>query len=202
MVKLRKINAGRYVTLDGRYEIDQQPYERECDCVACQVGGICAHGGTATDWFWIIWDTETDDYADGTHLSSFDTLREAKEWLAPMVATLNEGVTPEYEKPLVRAEREPVKASEHVGTEGGTLAASLTVEQAIPLVTKYGEATLYRLTDADGNTFKWITKSDEYGEGDRLTATWTIKEHGEWKGVKETAVKLPSGLVVEAGVAA
>ncbi len=82
-VPLRKIAAGKYATLDGRYLIDQQPYERECDCSSCQGDGCaCPNGGWATDWFWCIWDVDRDDYMEGTDFSSFTTLREAREHLA------------------------------------------------------------------------------------------------------------------------
>jgi hypothetical protein len=84
MIALRKIAPGKYATLDGRFLIDQQPYERECECVICQGGwGTCRGGGWATDWFWCIWDVERDDYMEGTHFSSFATLREAREHLTP-----------------------------------------------------------------------------------------------------------------------
>lgn len=82
LISFRRIQAGKYATADGRYLVEQEPYERECDCLACQSGGVCPRGGTATDWFWHIWDTETNDYAGGTHFASFETLREAKEWFA------------------------------------------------------------------------------------------------------------------------
>jgi hypothetical protein len=82
-MKVRKIQAGQYESEDGRYTVDQQSYERECDCLACQTGGFCPHDGVALDWYWCIWDNERNDYAEGTHLSTFETLREAKEWLAP-----------------------------------------------------------------------------------------------------------------------
>lgn len=78
----KRVQAGQYATADGRYLIEQQEIERECDCLACQSGGMCAHGGVATDWFWHIWDVAENDYAEGTHFSSFDTLREAKEWFS------------------------------------------------------------------------------------------------------------------------
>lgn len=78
---LHRVQAGQYATPDGRYLVEQESYERECDCTACQVGNPCPRGGVATDWFWHIWDTTTKDYAEGTHFSSFETLREAKEWL-------------------------------------------------------------------------------------------------------------------------
>lgn len=82
IVRFKKIQAGQYQTEDGRYLIEQQEYERECDCLACQVGGDCPHGGVAVDWFWHIWDNERNDYAKSTDFSTFLTLREAKEWFA------------------------------------------------------------------------------------------------------------------------
>lgn len=83
-MKLRKIQAGQYATPDGRYLVEQQPYQRECDCVVCQGGfGQCRGGGWVVDWYWIIWDVERNDYMDGTDLSTFETLRDARAHLAP-----------------------------------------------------------------------------------------------------------------------
>lgn len=84
MIALRKIQAGKYETPDGRYVVDQQPYQRECDCVVCQGGfGSCRGGGWAIDWYWVIWDVAEDDYMDGTDATSFLTLRDAREHLTP-----------------------------------------------------------------------------------------------------------------------
>jgi UvrD-like helicase C-terminal domain/AAA domain len=117
-----------------------------------------------------------------------------------LVATLDEAVEAAHEKGLVHnGEYVAPKISQHVGTEGGTLDATLTVEEVKPIETKYGPTTLITLRDAEGNTFKWITKQP-INEGDTLTATWNVKQHGEWRGVKETTVARPSGLTVEASV--
>lgn len=81
---MRKREKGVYVSEDGRYTADRQPYERECECLACQVGGACPSGGIATDWFWTLWDEVTGDYPPGVSFCSFDTLREVKEYVAGM----------------------------------------------------------------------------------------------------------------------
>lgn len=80
-MRVVKIQAGQYQTEDGRYNLEQQPYERECECISCTGAGICPYGGIATDWFWIVWDNTIDDYAGNTGPCQFDTLREAKEYV-------------------------------------------------------------------------------------------------------------------------
>lgn len=80
-MKLVKVQAGQYATPDGRYLVEQQEYERECECAACSSDSGNPCPGRAVDWFWHIWDVEQDDYLEGTHFSSFETLREAREHL-------------------------------------------------------------------------------------------------------------------------
>lgn len=78
--RFKRVQAGQYATGNGLFLIEQQHYERECDCLACQSGSPdCPHDGVAVDWFWHVWDVAEDNYATETR---FDTLREAKEWFA------------------------------------------------------------------------------------------------------------------------
>jgi hypothetical protein len=79
---VKRVGAGQYATPDGRYLIEHEALERECECLSCQAGLACRNDGVALHWFWHVWDVERGDYAEGTDFSSFATLREAKAWLA------------------------------------------------------------------------------------------------------------------------
>ena len=76
----------------------------------------------------------------------------------------------------------------------------------------YETAHIYTLADADGNCIVWKTTNDidiewydEDGRwhcktaepGDRVTMRATVKEHGEYKGVKQTVITRPNVKEVE-----
>jgi hypothetical protein len=115
-----------------------------------------------------------------------------------LVATLDDAVASAMDKQPVRPAvrpAAPAAKSAHVGRVGGSIEATLTVTSARTIKTKYGTPMLYKLTDDEGNVLTWITKDDSYGEGDVLEATWDVKKHDEFRGVKETMVGAPTGLV-------
>lgn len=88
---LRKVQAGVYETLDGRYRIEHQDGLTDCEHPLCdtlhrkwheRTGG---RYGAGTGWVhmvpypaWHVWDTVRDDYA--IH-DEFDTKRDAHHWL-------------------------------------------------------------------------------------------------------------------------
>ena len=91
------------------------------------------------------------------------------------------------------ATSEARKPSEHVGTPGQKMTATLTVERVIGLQTFYGDADLVLLTDESGNRLKWKTSAcpDEIrngGVGRSMEASFKIKEHDDYKGSAQTTV--------------
>lgn len=54
----------------------------------------------------------------------------------------------------------------------------------------WGTTFITKLRDADGNVFKWFGSYD-LGRDAVVDATWTVKNHDEFKGVKETVVTRP-----------
>ena len=81
-----------------------------------------------------------------------------------------------------------VASSKYVGTVGKRL--TIKTESA-KLVTSwegyYGVTFLYRFVDADGNVYVWrASKSIEVRDG--MTIKGTVKEHSEYKGIKQTVV--------------
>lgn len=96
----------------------------------------------------------------------------------------------EVERMAVReAERKRAGASEYFGTEGKREDFYLTCTKVIPLEGNFGTTFLHRFVTREGNTAKWFASVNpemEIGKEYRVTAT--VKEHGEWKGFKETAL--------------
>ena len=54
--------------------------------------------------------------------------------------------------------------------------------------TMYGYTSIYKMTDVDGNVFTWKTSGDIYENDQRVAVkiTGTVKEHKEYRGVKQT----------------
>ena len=87
-----------------------------------------------------------------------------------------------------RAARENAAAqSEHVGTVGEKVTVRAVVESVRTYDTQWGTSCLLTFVDDDGNTIKWFTKRF-LEEGDRYEITARVKEHGEWKGNKQTTI--------------
>jgi hypothetical protein len=92
-VKLRKDGPGRYLTEDGRFLIDSDLYETECEHPMCErlhQAQINSPGDRAfrhsiyiTEW--AVWDVAQDDYATGMP-ENFPTKRQAVAWLEEHLA--------------------------------------------------------------------------------------------------------------------
>lgn len=79
-----------------------------------------------------------------------------------------------------------VKSGEYVGEVGDRTIFDLTVKKAIGLDSYYGHSTMHVMEDANGNTFVWTTASRTLEVGTTYTMKGTIKDHSEYKGVKQT----------------
>ena len=87
--------------------------------------------------------------------------------------------------------RREQKVSNHVGAEKERLRLTLTVESVFENEGHYGTTYITKLSDKDGNVFKWFG-SYRLDTGDTVVGKWTVKGHGEWKGVKETIITRPA----------
>lgn len=91
-MKLRRLRAGCYATLDGRYQIEHQDGWTECSHPLCEqlhtdrrrAQGDVADMHLVPYTSWHIWDMQRDDYA--CH-EWFDTKRAAEHWLERMIQT-------------------------------------------------------------------------------------------------------------------
>lgn len=78
--------------------------------------------------------------------------------------------------------------SEYVGTVGERLTLTLAVTATRSIDGYYGHATAHTMEDEDGNVFVWITGAKNWPVGSVKTIKGTIKEHKEFRNVKQTVL--------------
>ena len=77
--------------------------------------------------------------------------------------------------------------SQHVGTIKERREFTLKVNRVMALAGDFGVTHLHLMEDADGNRFKWFGTTTSLDESeDFVTVKATVKNHGEYKGIKET----------------
>jgi len=77
--------------------------------------------------------------------------------------------------------------SQHVGTIKERREFTLKVNRVMALAGGFGVTYLHLMEDADGNRFKWFGTTTSLDESeDFVTVKATVKNHGEYKGIKET----------------
>ncbi len=84
----------------------------------------------------------------------------------------------------------PVKIeSDHVGTVKERRDFSVTVTNIYEFESFYGMTRIVKMTEGS-NVLVWKTSSDpKMKAGDTITITGTVKEHGEYRGVKQTEIQ-------------
>jgi hypothetical protein len=91
-------------------------------------------------------------------------------------------------------EQEKAKAginNEHVGSIKDRTEFKLTVTGIKAFEGQFGTTFLHSMIDEDGHIFKWFGSYD-LDEGKTYTGKWTIKDHDEWKGMKQTIITRPA----------
>lgn len=76
--------------------------------------------------------------------------------------------------------------SEYIGEIGDRDTFELTVKKAISLESFYGSSTMHIMEDKNGNTFVWNTASKTLEVNKTYRMKGTIKDHKEYRGVKQT----------------
>ena len=77
-------------------------------------------------------------------------------------------------------------SSEFIGEIGDRIELTLTVTKAITLESYYGTSIMHIMEDDTKNVFVWTTKAKNFPEGKVVTLRGTIKDHKEYKGIKQT----------------
>jgi hypothetical protein len=84
---------------------------------------------------------------------------------------------------------ERIAKCKHVGTVGERVRGlKLTVKRVIPLEKQFGVTYVTAMEDADGNQFTWFASGTELKVGDTYTCDATVKDHSEFKGIKQTVL--------------
>lgn len=81
-----------------------------------------------------------------------------------------------------------VPSGEFVGEIGDRIEFELKIKKAITLTGMYGISTMHVMEDENGNTFIWTTASKTLEVGTTYRMKGTIKDHKEYKGVKQTVL--------------
>jgi len=100
-----------------------------------------------------------------------------------------------------RRERAARKPSEHVGAVGETRSFALLLDRHFSFETAWGMVDRFLFRDADDCVFTWKASGsakvigapdgdDDMVEGERYVLTARVKEHGEYKGTKQTVLTL------------
>jgi GNAT superfamily N-acetyltransferase len=101
----------------------------------------------------------------------------------------------ELEREIALKERQRKDAeSNYIGNVGDRMEIEAVVTNVFPRDSNYGVTYITKLRDADGNVLTWFG-SYEIDRGAHVRATWTIKNHEEFRGVKQTTVNRPADLV-------
>lgn len=84
------------------------------------------------------------------------------------------------------------EVSNYVGTVGEKLTTKVTFVNIVHFESDYGLVSMYFFADDDNNQIVWKTSSGKDMEiGDTFTMVAKVKEHKEYKGVKQTLVLRP-----------
>lgn len=84
---------------------------------------------------------------------------------------------------------EKIANSKHIGAVGERLRGLvLTVKRVIPREHAYGVTYITALEDAEGHQFTWFASGHELTVDKTYTFDATVKDHGEFKGIKQTVL--------------
>lgn len=89
-------------------------------------------------------------------------------------------------------------ASEYVGEVGKALTGTFTVLRRMSWTSQFypHPVTYLHVMESGGNLFVY-KGSNAYGKGEKVTGTFTVKAHEEYKGAKQTVLARPRKVTVE-----
>ena len=109
------------------------------------------------------------------------------DWDAVKINDLEMKPDEEVRKYIESLTYEPSK-SEYQGVVGEWLIKEVTIKQALNFESMYGANTMHVMEDADENIYVWSTSSKHIEAGTTLKMKMKVKEHKEYKGIKQTVV--------------
>ena len=78
--------------------------------------------------------------------------------------------------------------SEYQGSPNEWMTKKVIIKKNITTDSHYGETHIHIMEDEDENQYVWSTASKNLNEGETYTIKMKVKEHKEYKGVKQTVV--------------
>jgi len=124
-----------------------------------------------------------------TKLVKYGAISEAQnDLIAKLLKQIAERATVDAARAEARAQA--VATSNHVGTVGERVDMILTVQTVLSFDTQFGTMFVNITSDANGNVVVY-KGSNKWEKGKTITAKVTIKEHEEYKGMKQTMVARP-----------
>ena len=78
--------------------------------------------------------------------------------------------------------------SEYQGEKDEWLEREVIIEQNISGSSMYNDSHTHIMKDKDGNVYVWTTATKDLAEGNKFYMKMKVKEHKEYKGVKQTVV--------------
>lgn len=105
------------------------------------------------------------------------------------MAGLAASLVPYYERGVAAAAERALRGrSCYVGTVGKRQVFRLKVLKVVEFDTAYGTNHLHVMADEAGNRFRWSTSATRLEVGRTYDLRGTVKDHSEYKGVKQTSV--------------
>lgn len=84
------------------------------------------------------------------------------------------------------------KQGVHLGVVGQNLFVPVKLIRVGHFSGKFGDGCIYNMQDAEGNVIQWFTNKTPVelcvGEGSEFTISGSVKEHGEYNGVRQTVI--------------
>lgn len=141
----------------------------------------------------IAWVADTFEYNQGSYQANVLSLLTANYVLSNHVGIMASLVGCWVREQKKRIEK-ATKANEWVSNVGDVYEGTLTLMRKPGFNTQYGYMTIYTFEDAAGNTLIWKTSSAIYdgeyeiGPGAVVCVKGKVKEHGLYKGLKQTVL--------------
>lgn len=89
---------------------------------------------------------------------------------------------------LVEEAPKEVNPGRFLGSIKEKIEVTVTVKKTIVLTGDYGYSLMHIMEDEEGNAIIWTTTARELHEGEKVTLRGTVKDHKEYKGVKQTVL--------------
>ena len=140
---------------------------------------------------WIRSETDDSDYIHNLRLAALEEYAEGRDF--GLLVSLPVAYLRHIEKLEQYKKKEEKKAEEQKSEYVGEIKDKLTVKAnnficVTTLYSQFGETYVYKWSDENGNIFIWYASNGVSDPETVIEVTGTIKEHSEYRGVKQTVM--------------